>query len=389
LPAIKTAVWLYLFLFVAFFDLHAQYPILSPFAVSLGAAPAFIGWMMGVYSFSHIPGNWLAGPAVDRFGGKPFIALSLALAGLILMAQAWIENPWQLLVARSCSGFVLAFLSPACQAILARLGDTSEKQGRLMAGNGLVHTLASVTSPALGALLVAALGFRSTFFLLGALLLLTGLLAARLLPAGLAATSRLRNTGAHRPGITDKPPRVALHWFAVPAALAFSQGILYFELPLMGGRSLVHSGLYFSMLSLGAACTLAMLFLHRYSAAARILAGGLGLALLFYERATVGVLPFALALLLIGMAKGLVFPAIATQLAGFAGEANYGKIFARLSVSYSLGALFGPLAAGYLRPYVSPYFAAFVALFAAVLWLYAGTQHLPVANHCQAAGNQR
>ncbi|MEI0738788.1 hypothetical protein VQ056_22725 [Paenibacillus sp. JTLBN-2024] len=35
----KTAIWLYMFLFLAFFDLHAQYPILTPFAVSLGAAP--------------------------------------------------------------------------------------------------------------------------------------------------------------------------------------------------------------------------------------------------------------------------------------------------------------------------------------------------------------
>ncbi len=363
--------------------------MLSPFAISLGAAPAFVGWMMGVYSFSHIPGNWLAGPAVDRFGGKPFIAFSLVLAGLILMAQAWIENPWQLLVARSCSGFVLAFLSPACQAILARLGDTSEKQGRLMAGNGLVHTLASVTSPAIGALLVAALGFRSTFFLLGALLLLTGLLAGRLLPGGPLRATQMHSNRALRAETLAQRPHVALHWFAVPTALAFSQGILYFELPLMGGQSLLHSGLYFSVLSLGAACTLAMLFLQRYAAAARILAGGFGLALLFYERATVGALPFALSLFLIGMAKGLVFPAIAMQLARFAGEAHYGKIFARLSVSYSLGALFGPLAAGYLRPYVSPYFAAFVALFAAVLWLSAGTQQAATAKHCQVAGNQR
>ena len=46
----RTAIWLYLFMFVAFFDLHAQYPILSPFALSLGAAPSFIGLIMGVYS---------------------------------------------------------------------------------------------------------------------------------------------------------------------------------------------------------------------------------------------------------------------------------------------------------------------------------------------------
>ncbi|GJM72738.1 hypothetical protein HMSSN036_49540 [Paenibacillus macerans] len=34
----KIAFWLYFFMFLAFFDLHAQYPILTPFALSLGAA---------------------------------------------------------------------------------------------------------------------------------------------------------------------------------------------------------------------------------------------------------------------------------------------------------------------------------------------------------------
>ena len=84
----KTAIWLYLFLFIAFFDLHAQYPILTPFAVSLGAAPSFIGLMMGLYSITHLPGNVIAGYGVDRFGSRLFIVFSLAAAGVILLLQS-------------------------------------------------------------------------------------------------------------------------------------------------------------------------------------------------------------------------------------------------------------------------------------------------------------
>ena len=92
----KTAVWLYLFLFVAFFDLHAQYPMLTPFAVSLGAAPSFIGLVMGMYSLTHLPGNLIAGIAVDRYGSRLFIACSLVGAGILLLFQARVTDPWQL-----------------------------------------------------------------------------------------------------------------------------------------------------------------------------------------------------------------------------------------------------------------------------------------------------
>ena len=108
----KTAVWIYLFLFVAFFDLHAQFPMLSPFALSLGAAPSFIGLIMGIYSITHIPGNLIAGYGIDRYGSKLFIAISLIAAGALLLWQSQVTNPWQLLVIRSISGFIPLFYLP-------------------------------------------------------------------------------------------------------------------------------------------------------------------------------------------------------------------------------------------------------------------------------------
>nr|WP_313784358.1 MFS transporter [Paenibacillus larvae] len=173
----RTAVWLYLFLFVAFFDLHAQYPILSPFALSLGAAPSFIGLILGVYSITHLPGNILAGYGVDRYGSKPFIVSSLIVAGIILLFQSNVTDPWELLLIRSVSGFVLAFLSPSCMALLAKMAKDHIQQGKLMAVNGLVHTLASVLSPAAGALLVAKVGFTASFTILGWILIITGFLS--------------------------------------------------------------------------------------------------------------------------------------------------------------------------------------------------------------------
>ncbi|TNJ63707.1 MFS transporter [Paenibacillus hemerocallicola] len=389
----KTAIWLYLFMFVAFFDLHAQYPILTPFAISLGAAPTFIGWMMGMYSLTHLPGNLLAGYWVDRYGSKLFITLSLMLAGVLLLYQSKVDDPWHLLLIRSISGFVLAFLSPACLAMLAKLGSTRTQQGKLMAGNGLVHTLASVISPAAGALLVAKVGFTTAFAVLGWALIAIGagsyfFVRETKAPNAAQTDSGLQHSHSHH-GITlpssgrGMQAGGGIPWlfYGVPLGLACSQGILFFELPLMKAsqQSLLTSGLLFSMVSLGALCTLSMLFLHKYSPFIRTMFGAFALALAFFGLAVDWPAPLSFSLFLIGMAKGVVFPAMATLLASVSSANRYGRVFSFLAISSSMGAFIGPVVAGQLRHAVSPYFIAFLIMMLALTLLAPGKFRKPDA----------
>jgi MFS family permease len=72
--------------------------------------------------------------------------------------------------------------------------------------------------------------------------------------------------------------------------------------------------------------------------------------------------PVVVSLFMIGMAKGVIYPAIATLLAGHTSRTRYGRVFSLLSISYSIGAFFGPTVAGQLRDAWSPYFIAFVVL---------------------------
>lgn len=358
----KTALWLYLFMFVAFFDLHAQYPILSPFAISIGAAPSFIGLIMGVYSLTHLPGNLLAGYGVDRFGSKRFIVGSLIAAGLALLYQSRVTDPWQLLWIRSISGFVLAFLSPACLALLAKLATNPVQQSKFMAGNGFVHTLASVVSPAVGALLVAKLGFSQSFTLLGWGLVLTGGLAF----ISLKEQPLLVGNTHLEQSLKNDHPGHSIPWlfFGIPLSISCSQGILFFELPLMKSAqgSILTSGLMFSLISLGALTTISMLFLNRIPAFLRTLFGSLSLALVFFGISVNWPMPLSVSLILIGMSKGVIFPAIASLLAQVTGTNRYGRVFSLLSISFSIGAFIGPILAGQLRSEVSPYFIAFLIL---------------------------
>ncbi|WP_334075354.1 MFS transporter [Paenibacillus sp. A14] len=365
------AFWLYFFMFLAFFDLHAQYPILTPFALSIGAAPAFIGWMMGVYALTHLPGNLLAGQGVDRHGSKGYMVFSLLGAGIILLMQAHVTEPWQLLVLRSISGFVLAFLSPACLAMLASLGKNAVQQGKLMAGHGVMHTLASVVSPAAGAFLVANTGYTLTFQSLGWLLIATGIIAIFTIHEPRRAIPGASGPGrATQAQIPVKLNVIPLRYYILPLAVSCSQGILFFELPLQAGGTsgILHTGLYFSLISLGALTTLSMLFLNRYSPYLRAIAGILGIALSFFALAALEFIPLPVSLFALGMAKGVTFPAIASVFIDLSGGKRLGTVFSLQSIAMSIGSFIGPISAGMIHGVYSPYFLAFLLLMIALLF---------------------
>lgn len=377
----KTAIWLYLFLFVAFFDLHAQYPMLTPFAVSMGAAPSFIGLVMGMYSLTHLPGNLIAGFAVDRYGSRIFIAASLTGAGILLLFQSRVTDPWQLLYIRSISGFVLAFLSPACMSLLARLARDHIHQGKLMAGNGLVHTIASVVSPAAGAYLAATIGFSHSFAILGWVLLATGILSVWFVkesPRTLEEIEAIKKKPVSVVPIdqgnsnTEKPKIFPWSIFALPIGLSCAQGILAFELPLRGtgNAAIMTTGILFSVVSLGALVTLAMLFLNRYLPYARTIIGVLLLAICYYGLASDWPVPILMLLFIVGMAKGVIFPAMTSFLLQLSGPSRYGKTFSLLSISLSIGSFLGPVAAGAVRDHFSPYFLSFLALMITLVLLF-------------------
>ncbi|TVX98729.1 MFS transporter [Cohnella terricola] len=370
----KTAVWLYLFLFIAFFDLHAQYPMLTPFAVSLGAAPSFIGLVMGLYSLTHLPGNLIAGFAVDRYGSRFFISLSLIGAGILLLFQSRVTDPWQLLYIRSISGFVLAFLSPACMSLLARLAKNHFQQGKLMAGNGLVHTVASVVSPAAGAYMAAAFGFSRSFELLGWALLVTGILSLWFVKEPALASAPAPVAPPPKELQPSVEPRTGFPWsvFALPIGLSCAQGILAFELPLRGTdtATIMNTGILFSIISLGSLVTLGLLFLNRYLPYNRTIVGALLLATCYYGMASEWPVSLLLMLFILGMAKGVIFPAMTSFLLQLSGASRYGRTFSTLSISLSIGAFLGPVLAGAVRDHFSPYFLAFIAMMLALTLLF-------------------
>ncbi|MNH84780.1 Major Facilitator Superfamily protein [compost metagenome] len=157
---------------------------------------------------------------------------------------------------------------------------------------------------------------------------------------------------------------IPMRFYLLPLFVACAQGILFFELPLQAGgiSGILDTGIYFSLLSLGALVTLSMLFLHRYSPYVRATAGVLGMALAFYSMASAWNVPLSVSLFFLGMSKGVLFPAMASLFIELSGGKRLGTVFSLQSISMSLGAFLGPVVAGQIRHVFSPYFLAFLIL---------------------------
>lgn len=323
-----------------------------------------LGFILAAYSAANMTGNVLAGPLIDRFGSKAFIVGSLTLGGVLLLFQGMVTSPAELLSLRMVTGFVIAFLSPACFALLGKLGKDLEAQGRIMAKNGMMITLASIVAPVAGGLVADWLGFGRTFLLFGALLALGGVLGvfvvhehraperthSRPLTAGSSLLTVARNTAL-------------LPAYLATLTTSLGQGILMYEVPYVmaqAGKSSAATGFLLTVMGAGSLSTLGIGWLNRFSPYSRCFVALAVIAATFYALTLNLNLSLSFLMFVKGAAHGLMFPAKTTILTGGAARDDYGKVFGIHSAVLSGGFVLGPLVAGTLRTMISPFFVTFV-----------------------------
>lgn len=379
-------IWLYALLFLAFFDLHAQHPILPHYAYSLGASAALLGFILAGYSALNMTGNIMAGPLIDRFGSKVFIVSSLCLAGILLLFQGTVSSASQLFYLRLMTGFVIAFLSPACFAFLGKQGTGLEEQGRIMAKNGMMITLASIVSPVIGGWLADQLGFDRTFVLFGLILMLGGVTGWIAITEDRQSPSAAPKQVAHGKSVLAiSSDTMLLPAFLTAMTTSLGQGILMYEVPYVmaqSGESSTTTGFLLTVMGFGSLITLSQGWLNRFSPYTRCFVALLTIAILFYILSLQLAVPLALLLFVKGAAHGMLFPAKTTILTAAASPHDYGKVFGVHAALLSSGHVAGPMIAGTLRTYISPFFAAFLftmAMIALFISLTAKSRIAPIA----------
>ncbi len=354
-------------LFLVSLSLHIQYPIFTPYAVALGATSFFVSIMMSVSSFANMCGNLIAGPLIDAFGKKKFIVVPLFLSGLLMMGHGIASNPDGLLVLRLFNGLVLAFMTPACFALLSGYAKNSHQQGKNMAFNGLLMTIAHIVSPTIGGYLVELVDYQGTYFIIGGCIFITaviGVMSIREFEPITVYKKEQADSGGLR---LDKH---LLMIYFVAFALMYAQGTIGYELPFLvveKGMSTSDAGKLFSYIGVGTLVIVCMTWINRISALIRTMFGMLVLAACFYQM----VVPFAplslgQLLFVVGIGLGILFPAITTLITEKIDKSKHGTAFGILSAVFSLGIIASSLTAGAIRAFISPYFIAFIVVALAI-----------------------
>lgn len=356
----------YIVVFSAFLDTHAQMPILAPYARSLGAAPFMVGLAVGAYSFFNIAGNFLVGPVIDRGGWKKPLLFGLIGAALALLAYALAPNAAALVVVRAGHGLAGGFLVPAALSSLA-----SRRRASRMAFFGVTVGLAALSGPPLAGLIASRWGYPAVYLALSGVMLTAALVALSVRPSpGEGSVRPAPRAGDYR--ILFKAP-LLLAGSVFAMGVMGATGILAAFLPGRAealGLDAMQTGLLFAAFALSAIIIQGawpFLILPRLVKPIRGALFGLpllGLALLLVPFSA-GTAALFSVIALYGVGFGLAFQGMLGLVSATPDPSWRGKAAGFFFAFYSLGAALVPPAAGLtweLLPAISPFFTGATAV---------------------------
>ncbi|WP_231514799.1 MFS transporter [Oceanobacillus salinisoli] len=353
---------IFIIMFFISLIMSIQSPIFTPYAAMIGASSVLIGIMLSVSSLANLTGNLIAGPLVDRFGKRIFITLPLFASGMLFIGHGLVSNSASLLILRALNGFSLAFLIPAAMALLSGYAANSEQQGKNMAINGILGTIASIIAPLIGGQLGVWIGYANAYFVIGTALILTAVYTIGFLKDRQVVVVK-----------RDSNPKLLSlkHVLGMPSlqivfmtgfAVMYIHGVIIYEVPYLTveqGLSTANTGRLFSYLSIGTFLSLSLFFINRFDPVKRLMFGLFGMCMglfaLFNSLLSLGLLLF-----LIGLCFGIIMPAMATALTDAVSREGHGRAFGVMSAVYSLGMIVSSFLTGIIREVISPYFIAFL-----------------------------
>ncbi|WP_231889882.1 MFS transporter [Oceanobacillus sp. Castelsardo] len=354
---------LHIFLVMFFISLimSIQSPIFTPYAAMVGASGVLIGIMLSVSQLANLTGNLIAGPLVDRFGKRIFITLPLLVSGILFIAHGVVGDTVSLLILRAMNGFSLAFLIPAALALLSGYAKNSVQQGKNMAINGILGTIASIVAPVIGGQLGVSIGYANTYFVIGLGLILTSIYTMKFIKERQIVTMKKNSkTVLSLLDVLTTPGLQVV--FLTGFAVMYIHGVLIYEIPYLTvekGLSTAVTGQLFSYFGIGTFLSLSLLFVNRFDPVKRLIFGLFGMCISLFALFN-SLLSLSLLIFLIGVFFGIMMPAMATALTDAVSSEGHGRAFGVMSAVYSLGMIFSTFFTGIIRDFISPYFIAFL-----------------------------
>jgi len=346
--------FVYVIVFFSFFDLFSQLPIMSPFALSLGASSFMTGLAVGMYSFSNTIGNVLSGFMTDRRGPFVILLIGLFASGISLLLYSLAIGPVSLLGIRFVHGFMEGLIVPAAFTFLANRAEES-KRGRSVAISGAFVGMAAIIGPAYSGIVASKTGTPFIMTVNGVIMFILAILAFFMLRSvSFAKKQTIKEVKNFRVRYLFRHPGM-IRAFAGAFFLMFSQGVLALVLPLKVealGFDTKSTGMLLSTFGI-VAILIFLLPINRIFDKVRpmlTIAFGIsmmGLSMLFLSQVTeLQFLYVAMALYGIGFA--FLFPSINSLLIDSSSPEFRGKAYGYFYAFFSIGVVAGSSLIGYL-----------------------------------------
>lgn len=345
--------FIFFIVLISFIDMFSQLPIMSPFAKSLGATPALIGLTVGMYSFTNMFGNILAGYWIDKQGAKKVLLFGLATTGGILLLYTIVTSPTQLIVVRFIHGLFSGFLVPAAFTVIANQGKEG-KQGKTMAISGVAVGISAIIGPAFGGIVASKYSIEWVFITIAVIMLMIAVISFFVLPGGATEISHKLEPPVTTLFSIIKAPMLAISFIGA-FSLMFAQGVLAYMLPLQVES--LNYGTHFSGVLLSTFGITAILIFglptnrmfDNYQQHHMMMLGMsiIGLALILLS--TAASLQFLFfCMVLYGTGFAFLFPSISAMLVKHTSQETRGKAFGLFYAFFSLGVVAGSSLTGVL-----------------------------------------
>ncbi|WP_214822155.1 MULTISPECIES: MFS transporter [unclassified Exiguobacterium] len=333
---------LYAIVFFAFFDLFAQLPIMSTFALSVGASSFIAGFSIAIYSLTNTFGNVLSGIWTDKKGPYRVLVLGLFLTSLSLLAYQFVDSPSILLIVRCVHGFMAGLIVPAAFTLSANI-TAMNRQGKKVAITGSFVGLAAIIGPAFSGIVASVTSPPTVFLfvsLFGWVILFVTIVTMR---RSQTADSK---KDTHTAPIKPDPKVIRAYWGAF--FLMFSQGALAFLLPVhvqeLGYDSRL-SGTLLSMFGVVAVLFFLLPTNRLFDRFSPTKLTALGVAIIGTCQMLIGQAGIQTSLYgvlaLYGVGFAILFPAINTLLIQSTSPQNRGKAYGAFYAFFSLGTVAG------------------------------------------------
>jgi MFS transporter, DHA1 family, multidrug resistance protein len=326
-------------------------PAIPLFARQFGVGKAAAGAVISAFALMRLLTAPFVGRLVNGFGERVMLATGIIVVAVSSLLAGFAQDYWQLLVLRGIGGVGSIMFSVSAASILIRV-TPSHLRGRAQGAWAGSFLLGMIAGPAVGT--VATFSLRAPFFLYAGTLVVAGALALSTLRHSEFAARQSERTAA-------LPLRTALRHRAYVAALAAS---FAGDWAVVGARTAIVPQFVTDRLSLGAGWVYAAFLVVSIVSGALLLPfgrvadtrgrrpviliglfiGAVGFALLPSVPTTVGLL-VAMALLGVAGAADSVAPgAVMGDVVGGRG----GTVVAVFQMSGDLGAVIGPVVAGWI-----------------------------------------